>query len=324
MSDIQVVHSHLAESQAAGEELGSQIAHAFGSQAPDALVVFVSSSHDYTTLLRALQETCRPKRLLGCSSAGEFMTASHGVGSASAIAFRSSDMQFTAALGRGLRGDRAAAARQIVASFQGTHRHDFLYRYALVLTDGLAGYADDLIEQLTLLTGGTYQLFGGGAGDDANFQRTHVFFGTEAVPDAAVALEILTNKPWGIGVRHPWQPASERMRVTESDGMRLYSLNATPAVEVLAEHAQRTGQTFDVGNPIPFFLHNVIGIETGNGYKLRVPLAIHPDGSITCAADIPTGATVCLMSASVQTTLDGVREAMQAALKQLDGQPPQV
>ncbi len=58
------------------------------------------------------------------------------------------------------------------------------------------------MEDLTRLTAGTYQFVGGGAGDDARFQQTHVFYGTEAYTDAAVALEILSHKPIGFGVGH--------------------------------------------------------------------------------------------------------------------------
>ena len=57
-------------------------------------------------------------------------------------------------------------------------------------------------------TAGTYQFFGGGAGDDANFRRTFVFHGTESVAGAVVALEVLSYKPLGIGVGHGWRPAS--------------------------------------------------------------------------------------------------------------------
>jgi hypothetical protein len=52
--------------------------------------------------------------------------------------------------------------------------------------------------------------------------------GTEAIPDAVVALEILSNKPLGIGVRHGWLPGGDPLRVTEAKGMRLGSLNAWP------------------------------------------------------------------------------------------------
>lgn len=64
------------------------------------------------------------------------------------------------------------------------------YHSALVLTDALAGHSDLVVEALTLATGGNYRFFGGGAGDDARFEKTWVFAGTEAFTDALVALEI--------------------------------------------------------------------------------------------------------------------------------------
>jgi hypothetical protein len=194
----------------------------------------------------------------------------------------------------------------------------------LVLTDALAGHADELIEELTLLTGGNYQFFGGGAGDDANFSRTQVFCGTELASDAAVALEILSTKPIGVGVRHGWRPASKPMRVTESDGGRLVSLNAISAVELFERHARETGQSFDPKDPIPFFLHNILGIDTGQGYKLRVPLAVHADGSVSCAAEIPTGATVCIMGTDTASAGEAAASATRAALERLNGGEPKV
>jgi hypothetical protein len=58
----------------------------------------------------------------------------------------------------------------------------------------------------------------------------------------------------------------------------------------------------------------------GDEYKLRVPLALNADGSITCAAEVPTGATVQLMVANVETACDAAREASAAALAGLNGE----
>ncbi|MFN2456113.1 MAG: FIST signal transduction protein [Pyrinomonadaceae bacterium] len=324
MTDSTVVYTDLADSKEAGDFLGAKITKDFGGNSPDALIVFASSRHDYTRLLRAIKAACRPKVMVGCSSAGEFTSESQGESSASAVALRSTEMHFAAGVGHHLRVDREAAAKEIASSFVGLDNHKYPFRSALVLTDALAGYADDLIESLNLLTAGTYTLFGGGAGDDAQFTRTHIFHDTEAIPDAAVALEILSAKPLGIGVSHGWMPASEPMRVTEADGMRLISLNAAPAIEVFQDHAASTGQAFDPNDPVPFFLHNIVGIDTGSGHKLRVPLAVNADGSVTCAADIPTGATVHIMSATGSSSADAAEGAALAALEQLNGYQPKV
>jgi hypothetical protein len=324
MTDSSVVYTDLSDSKEAGNFLGAKVLEDFDGHSPDALIVFASARHDYSQMLEAIKATCSPKLMIGCSSAGEFTCEAQGESSASVMALRSSEMHFAAAVGRSLRDDREGAAREIVSSFTGLGNHRYLFRSALVLTDALAGYADDLIESLNLLTAGTYMLFGGGAGDDAQFSRTHVFYDTEVVPDAAVALEILSNKPLGIGVSHGWIPASEPMRVTEADGMRLVSLNAAPAVEIFQEHAAATGQTFDLDNPIAFFLHNIIGIDTGSGHKLRVPLAVNADGSVMCAADIPAGATVRIMSATGISSAEAAESATTDALQQLNGHQPKV
>lgn len=318
-----------ARDDAAGNELGGGIAKAFSGERPDALIVFASPQHDFARLLAAVAAACHPRFVVGCSSAGEFITGASGAESASAVAIRAPEMQFGAVLARGLHADYAAAATQMAAAFRGVTSPDFRFRTALVLTDALAGLADEFVEALTARTAGTYQFAGGGAGDDARFARTHVFYGVEGADieittDAAVALEILSNKPLGIGVRHGWQPASQGMRVTEADGTRLVSLNAIPAVDIVAEYAEATGQAFDPADPLPFFLHNVIGIATATGHKLRVPLATHPDGSILCAAEVPEGATVHFMRASTASAVDAARDATRDALRQLGEHPPQI
>ena len=133
-----------------------------------------------------------------------------------------------------------------------------------------------LVEELTRLTQGRYQFVGGGAAGDQEIKGVKVFLGTEVVEDAVVALEILSNKPLGVGVAHGWQPASDPMRVTEAQGKRLVSLNASPAGDAYRQHAEAIGQRFDPEQPLPFFLANVLGIRTVGGHKLRVPLGLSP------------------------------------------------
>ncbi len=322
LAETVVVHSDLPGSGAAGAALGGRITAALQGDRPDALILFASPRYDYEELLAALNSACAPRCLVGCSSAGEFTTDVARESSACAIALRAPEFHFTCGIGKGLSEDRARAAREIVSSFDGVDGHNYVYHSALVLTDALAGHADELVEHLTLATAGIYQLIGGGAGDDAAFQRTHVFHGARAYPDAAVALEILSNKPLGIGVHHGWSPGSPGMRVTEAQGKRLISLNAQPAIQAFEGHARSTGQRLDPDNPLPFFLHNVLGIDTGVGHKLRVPLAVDNDGAVLCAAEVPVGAIVHIMTAARSSPADAATKAVAAALHQLSGHRP--
>lgn len=307
------------DSRQAGEDLASQLTSQFADHAPDAVVVFASSRFEYDQLLEAIEERLSPGVMVGASSAGEFVRGRRGEGSACALGIRSDELRFSVGLGQQVSRDRQAAARSLLGTFHGTQNGGYAYRTALVMTDALAGHADELVEQLTVGTAGRYQFAGGGAGDDARFARTHVFYGSKAFTDAVVALEILSDVPVGIGVGHGWTPAGDGLRVTAVDGARVLSLNGIPAVEAFEDHAVATGQTFDRADPFPFFLHNIIGIETANGYRLRVPLATGADGSVACAAEIPAGATIRLMRASSDTAVEAATRATQAAMRSLGG-----
>ena len=318
-----VVHTNVPDSREAGHALGSQIAEALDTP-PEAIILFVSPLYDQQELLKAFKQVCSASIIVGCSSAGEFTSSIQGEGLACALALSSPEMHFAAGIGRGLRENPVQAAKELIASFAGTSTHAYRHRSALILTDALPGQVDELVEQLTLLTAGNYQFFGGGAGDNGQFRFTPVFYDSEVVSDAVVALEILSNKPLGVGVRHGWQPAGQKMRVTEVDGMRLVSLNATPAVEIFRQYAEGTGQLFDPAEPLPFFLHNILGIDTGFGYKLRVPLAVDTDGTILCAAEIPSGAAISFMRTNTDSAAEAASSAARAAIQQLGGQQAEV
>lgn len=310
------------DAREAGRRLAANITRGLGRE-PQALMVFAAPSYDHEALLDELANCCPEALVVGASSAGEFMNHQRGEGLACALGLAGDDARFGVGVARDVAGGAAEAARQITSGFTGLVDFAFPHRSALVMADALAGHADLLVDELTLATGGQYQFFGGGAGDNAAFQRTSVFLGREVLNGAAVALEMLTAKPVGIGVRHGWTPASAPFRVTEADGMRLISLNGLPAAEAFETYAATTGQSLDRAAPIPFFLHNILGVETGESHRLRVPLAVLPDGSILCAAEVPEGAVVYIMRASVASAVEAAQEATQAALAALGGLKPQ-
>ena len=321
MTDIAAVHTCLHDTVAAAEDLADQINAAFVAPA-DAIIVFASARFDFEALLRTLTERCRPGVLVGSSSAGEFTHAAGGSGTASALALRSDALVFSAGLGRHLTRDSRGAARELVSSFQGMQGSRHAYRAALIMTDALAGHAEEFVDEMTVRTSGRYLLAGGGAGDDANFSRTHVFMGTQAYTDAAVALEILSDKPIGVGVGHGWEPAGLPLRATEVDGMRVVGFNGLPAAEAFERHAEVTGQHFDRADPLPFFLHNILGVDTGNGYRLRVPLSVDADGSVKCAAEIPEQSRVHIMRTTAESAAIAAQRATTAAVAALGETKP--
>lgn len=323
MTKVGIAISELSGREA-GVALSESVLEQLAGRSPDALIVFASPDQDHEALLSALAEGCRPGALVGCSSAGEFTSDDQGTGLTCVVGLSAPEMRFTALMGRGLGENCAAAANQIASGFWGLQTTGYRHHTALVLADALAGFGNELVDRLSLSTGGVYRFFGGGAGDDARFQRTVVFCGTEVSSDAAVVLEMLSNRPIGIGVQHGWVPGGDRMRVTAAEGSTLKSLDARPAVEVFEAHAEQTGQHFDQEKPIPFFLHNVLGFESEQGYWLRMPLAIGENGSLDCAAEVPHGAAARIMSATPESAAAAAAAATRDALSQIDGHQPAV
>ncbi len=314
--------SQISESAAAGRELGASVRAALDGDAPDAMVVFASSQHDYAQLLEGASEASECQLIVGASSAGEFTQRESGTGWASALGFSSKSMVFSIGVGTNVAEDPAGAARSVVEGFAGMKGRPLPFRSALVMTDALAGHADRLVEELTVLTGGNYGFFGGGAGDDGRFTKTHVFAGTKPLTNALVALEIQSLKPVGIGVSHGWQPIGAPLRVTEARGATIVSLNGAPAVQAYEEHAESIGVSINIVDPLPFMLHNVLGIEENGQYRLRVPLTILDDGSVVCAAPVPQGSIVRIMQTTAQSAVAAAEQAANAALAGLHGAKP--
>jgi hypothetical protein len=322
MNQTVTVLSRAPDSRTAGDEIARKVRQAFNGGNADAVIIFASAQHDYGRLLEAIESGIGTATLVGSSSAGEFSHSERGEGYVSALAIRSDEMKFAVGLGTGVSANPRAAAQQVAASFQGVDGAPFPYRSALVMTDALAGHADAVVEDLTVATRGNYRFFGGGAGDDGNFKKTHVFAGSRAVTDAMVALEILSSRPIGVGVSHGWTPASAPMRVTEASGSRVVSLNGAPAVEAIESFARETRQSFDRSQPLPFFLHNILGIRTENDYRLRVPLSVEEDGTLVCAADVPQGGVVSVMRTSQASAVRAAEQATRSALDALGGLRP--
>jgi hypothetical protein len=323
MTQSVVARTTASDGHGAGVELGQAIRRGLDGARPDAVIVFAAGRHDHRALLRGLSSEVETDVLMGSSSAGELTSDGLMEGSACALALKSDAMRFSVGVGHDVGTDGASAARNIASTFR-TDCRSWQYRTAILMTNTLSGNVEDFLGQLMVATSGTHQFFGGGAGDDARFEKTHVFHGTEVFANAAVSLEIVSQKPVGIGLSHGWVPASSPLRVTAAEGGRLISLNGVRAFDVLVEHALSTGQKLDVANPLPFFLHNVFGVETDEGYRLRAALAANPDGSLQCAAEVPVGTTVRIMQTSLNAAVEAATLATKNALEHLDGATPHV
>ncbi len=313
MTEVAVLRSEVPDAAEAGQLLGRSILERFDGGEPDAVILFASPAYTPEALLGGINDVCSPGSLVGCSSAGEFTFEGTSSASAVVLAIRSDDVRFDVHVTRDVHADVAGAVQRFASSFDPAEDADFPHRTVLLLMDVLAGYGEEFLALFTEMTAGRYEVFGGGAADDAAFKETFVFAGREALPDAAVGLEIQSRKPVGIGVSHGWTPFSHSMKVTSASGLRLIQLDGRPAVDVIGDFARQRDIPFDPAAPLPFFLNHVLGIETANGYKLRVPLSVQADGSLVCAAEVPLDARVRVMHTRDTSSAEAARTATRKA-----------
>lgn len=301
----------------AGKELAAQISCQIDK--PNAIIVFLGGDYDLAPLLGLLTEQFPNAQVVGCSSAGEVGSEHTGKDGASALAIHSTDMLFSAGLVTDISKDAEQAALRLLTGFRGFQENQYRYRTALVLCSATNGLTEEIITALHLETGGKYRFFGGGAGSGIEEASTQakVFMDGEVKSDAAVALEILSTRPIGIGVRHGWTAATGPMRVTSSHGTVVESLNAIAAAEIFKRHALTTGQELDPLAPHSFFVQNAVGMRLDSGYKLRLPIALLDNDAIAFSAEIPNGAAISIMCTTDQSSTNAARIATQEAINQL-------
>lgn len=293
-----------------------------GVARPAAIVLFAAPTYEHDVLLKRLSErTGAP--VVGASSAGEFANDIQGEGMATALALGGDDITVAVSCGRNISADPAKAARELVAGFEGLRDVQPGHRSALVMTDALAGHADRLVDELTLATAGQYQFFGGGAGDNAQFQKTTVFCNGAALADAAAALEIISEKT-DRGRREPRVGAGDHaLSRDRSRGREAHQPERTARRGGVPGACRGHRPEARSRTPIPFFLHNILGIDTASSQKLRVPIAILEDGAVVCASEVPQDSIVRIMRCTHQSTVEAAQEAADAALQALGGHKPQ-
>ena len=197
-------------------------------------------------------------------------------------------------VGRGVSEDPLSAARSAVVNFKGLRgRHCPIGRPG---DDRRARRPHRcVVEELTLATGGNYRFFGGGAGDDGRFQKTHVFAGTQALYTTRSSRSRSCRAARGRRRLARLGAAGAGLRVTEAEGTRLIGLNGAPAIEAFEEHAEATGQTSTRRTRCRFSCTTCsasrAAAATGCGCRWR----IGDDGAVSCAAAIPHGAIVHIM-----------------------------
>lgn len=310
----------------AGEEAAREASKGLGGETPRLWFVFAAPSYDYGQLIEGLRRVTGQTLLLGCSTAGEFTDRQNGHGSVAVMAVGGDGLRVATGVGRGLRKDQPGAVRSAMAHFNQAYRaaraEGFTHATCFILTDGLAGNGEQLVELVHQESNSLAQVVGGAAADAAKFEKTQVIFDNHAEPDAVVTASIFTRTPIGLGVQHGLKAAIKPRVVTKAQGGVIYEIDGKPAFEAYREFAASKGITLNESNREAFMITNELGMVTPEGHKIRAPLKANPDGSLLMATEVPAGMAVCIMEGNKDQLVDATRQAAQHAVEALKGGRP--
>jgi hypothetical protein len=289
--------------------------------------LFASPHHDLRTSLASARQAAEGAPIIGCTTAGEITEAGLIHDGVSVLLASSDTSAARMAFAGRLKADTRGASRRLsetvgeLRALRGADEPGHLT--TILLTDALTGSGERLVTDLCDRAHGAAQLVGGAAGDEGKFDTTFVGAGERVASDAAVSLHVFSAEPWGIGVNHGLRSTTRQMRVTRAFENVVFELDGEPAFEVYVRHAAARGIELTRDSAASYLIGNELGIHFfGRIIRVRAPLAVNADGSLTCVAEIPQGSMVSILDGEPRCMVDAARSGALEAKEHLDGCTP--
>jgi len=233
---------------------------------------FCSPEFDLTSLEEALNEVFSDFPLVGCTTAGELTPFGYRDGSIVGVSLCGPAFEAATSFIDDIEslaiGDTKLYAREAVSKLKSVECPDKdANRFAFLMIDGLCQREDAVVSGLNA---GLEEipLFGGSAGDDLIFDKTHIFHSGKFRSNAAVLTLVSTCFPVKVFKTQHFVPTDLKMVVTDADPAHrvVTEINAEPAAQ---EYARIVGldQSSDL-SPMAFAT-NPLMVKVGGTYFVR-------------------------------------------------------
>jgi hypothetical protein len=302
--------SSLDEATAAGTEAARAALAGLEGASPGLVIVYASIRYDLTELLAAVRSVAGDTPLIGASSSGQFANGEFlpAGASVSVMILGAGVYRFGTAAVTGIGTDTVAAGRELARRAVDAGGAPAPYSALLVLADGMAGDMQGLLTGIYRVTGALVPVVGGAAGDDRTFAGSSVMHDGEALPDAAVAVWIGSDRPLHVVAAHGWQPQTPPMLLTQVDGTAVLEIAGRPAVEVYNEAVgkdTRTGiQQIEGASHGGWYTATAFGLIEPDGTQLVRGAYIGEDGLLHTFTPLPEYGAVQVVSADQDDLLD--------------------
>lgn len=310
--EVRRARSALTDARAAVEDLARQL----HTEADAVVVFFASPRHDLPALAQALR-TAFKGVVIGCTSAGEILSG-HGYleGGLVGVSLRSADLIVHPRLIQKLSRFDGQACVDLTdglrSELQMADNFDRNRMFGLLLIDGLSMMEEQVTALLHGCLGGV-SVMGGSAGDELNFNRTHVYFDGAFHNDAALFCLFETRLPFRTFRVQHFEPTATRLVITDADGATrtVREIDGEPAAEA---YARAVGVAVSELSPQVFAAHPVM-LRIQGDYFVRSIQQVNPDGSLRFYCAIDTGLVLTVGRGSdlidhLRRSLDELRAQM--------------
>ncbi len=311
------------DSYAVGANACQQAVSTMGG-APDVVLLFSSVKYDQERVNAGVRSVSGDALLIGSSTAGEITEAGpanrHSV---AVMAIRSDTVKFYGGLGEDISKNPFTAGAKVAQSIL-DQISEKLSSF-MMFPDVLVGNGAETVRGVLSVLGDHFPVVGGASGDDFEFKKTYQHLNDKVYSGAVVGLGWVGDFSLGIGVKHGWIPVGTPRRVTRSDGSTLHELDGKPAISIYDEYfgekeaaVLRTETLAKLAITYPLGMR----VEGSDEMLIRDPITVNAEGSITCAAEIPTNSHIQLMIGSREEAVRVAEEAAHNAVAQLEGAKP--
>jgi hypothetical protein len=311
--------SELADGRTAGAAAAREACAALGGRRPELVLVFASVRYDLPAALEGINEVTGGAPLAGASSSGHLHAGTltpPGAGLA-VLVLAGGGHRFGVASVTGVDANSFHAGRDLARSARAAAGADRLPHEALlVLSDGLTGDQQELLNGIHRVTGVAVPVVGGAAGDDRRLARTFVFRDGEVLSDAAVGVWIGSPRPLTVVSGHGWQPTGLPLLVTSVDGPVVREISGRPALEVYQENFRFDDPSREMTSDREGGYHSAhaFGLIQPDGELLIRGAFVDDAGQLRTFAPLPAYAAVQVVSCGPDDLLDVGDQTLARAL----------
>lgn len=261
------------------------------------IIYFASSNFDQEELCKKMGDTFSSATIFGCSTAGEFIDGKVLEDSVVAMAFNPElieDVKVEVAEDIKNNCDLTNAFNSFEAYFDHPMSTlDFTKYVGIVLTDGLSGCEERIMEIIGAKTNVTF--VGGSAGDNLDFVKTYVYANGKAYTNAVLLALIKPKGGFDFIKTQSFTSTNKKLTCTKSlgNGREVAEFNNKPAAE-----AYKEALGVNSNNIQKYFLTHPVALVMDDEMYVRSIMAAKENGNMTFYCSILEGMNMEIVQAT--------------------------